>query len=99
MTKPSESSSRTFVTIGIVVAGLASLGGLVAMGFLALGKIQTERGLETYRTAWMVEDTPLGFLIFLAATVFAIGVALIFRIREWLEVRKLLKNSIDSRQG
>lgn len=87
------------MTAGIAVAGIASLVGLVALVFFALEKIQCGRGLETYRTAWMVEDTPLGFLIFLAVTVVAIGIALIFRLKEWLDVRKLLKDSPGPRHG
>ena len=99
MTKQADPSRRRFVTAGIVVAGLASLGGLVAMIIFALEKIQSGRGLETYRTAWMVEDSPIGFLIFLVVTFLAIGIALIFRLKEWLEVRKLLKDSPGPRHG
>jgi hypothetical protein len=99
MNKQADPSRRRFVTAGIVVAGLASLGGLLAMIVFALEKIQNGRGLEIYRTAWLAEDTPLGFLIFLAVTLLAIGIALIFRLKEWLEVRKLLKDSLGPRNG
>jgi hypothetical protein len=49
------------------------------------------RGLETYRTPWLVEFNWIGLLIFLVAAPVALAVALVFRWREerqWRQVER-----------
>lgn len=79
------------LSIGIFVAGIASLGGLSFMISKAIEMVGSGRGLETYRTFWLVEFNWLSFLILLAATVLGIVIALVFRLREFLLWRSLEK--------
>ena len=60
--------------IGLWVAGVASFGGLAAMIFIAVNEIRAGRGLDTYRTLWMVEDNWIGFLVFVVSAVVALAV-------------------------
>jgi hypothetical protein len=53
--------------------------------------VRAGRGLETYRTFWLVEFNWLGFLIFTGAAILAVLVAAVFRIREHLQWRALEK--------
>jgi hypothetical protein len=91
MTKLRVASSRSsrLVTVGIWIAGLAGVGGIFAMVLIAIEKVRTGRGLDTYRTHWMVEFNWVGFLIFLAAIAVALAIGLLFRFKEWREIRKL----------
>lgn len=57
----------------------------------AIDMVRAGRGLETYRTFWLVEFNWLSFLILLAATALAIVIALAFRFREHLLWRSLEK--------
>jgi len=79
------------LSIGFVVAGIASLGALGFMISKAIEMVQSGRGLETYRTFWLVEFNWLGFLVLLAATAFALVIALALRLREYLLWRSLEK--------
>lgn len=78
-----------FLLIGFVLMGIASLGGLGYMIFIAIDRVSSGRGLETYKTFWLVEFNWIGFLILLAAISVALLVALGFRIREYLFWRSL----------
>lgn len=79
------------VKVGIWIAGAASFGGLIAMLLLAIEKVRVGQGLDTYRTHWMVEFNWIGFLLFLAATVLALGVGLLLRLKERREIQQLQK--------
>ena len=85
---PSSQPSR-LVIAGVWIAGVAGLGGIVAMVLLAIEKVQTGRGLETYRTHWLVEFNWVGFLVFLGVAAVAITMGAFFRLKEWREIRKL----------
>lgn len=62
---------------------------MLAMIFIAIDRVKAGRGLETYRTVWMVEDNWIGFLVFVAAAVVALAVGLILRVKEDREIRCL----------
>ncbi len=84
--------SRPSKLLGIgcsVLMGMTSIGGLGYMISTAIDRVSSGRGLETYRTFWLVEFNWLAFLIFLAATAVALLVALGFRFREYLSWRSL----------
>ena len=91
MTKQPSSAARPsfLVLLGIAVAGLASVVSLVAMAVVAWEKFQTGRGWESYRTHWLVEFNWVGFLVLLASVGFALFVGLLFRLKEWRELKEL----------
>lgn len=78
-----------FLVLGICIAGLTGFLTIVGMIVIAVDKVQTGRGLETYRTHWLVEFNWIGFLIFLAVGAVALFVGLLFRLKEWREIRQL----------
>jgi len=86
---------RRWVPIGFVIAGIASIFGFAAMVFTAVTRVQSGRGMETYHTFWLVEDSWIGFLTFVACA----GVALIFgavlQFRDHLRWRKFEKRFKD----
>lgn len=57
----------------------------------AVDMVRAGRGLETYRTFWLVEFNWLGFLILLAALAVALVIGLVLRFREYLLWRSLEK--------
>ena len=101
MTKIRAISSRLsrLVVAGAWIAGVAGLSGIVAMVLVAIEKVSTGRGLETYRTYWMVEFNWVGFLIFLAVAVAAMTIGAFFRLKEWREIRKLQAKYSEEHHG
>jgi hypothetical protein len=77
------------VVVGVWVAGIAAFGAIAAMVLIAIEKVRTGQGLDTYRTHWLVEFNWVGFLVLLAAVVVALAIGLFFRYKEWREIRKL----------
>ena len=75
--------------VALLVVGIASLAGLVAMIATGLEKVHTGHGLDTFRTTWLVEFNWVGFLILIAALVFALIGACVLRYLEWREVKEL----------
>ena len=69
------------------------------MVLIAIEKVRTGRGLDTYRTHWMVEFNWVGFLIFLAAIAVALAIGLLFRFKEWREIRKLQAKYSEEHHG
>lgn len=55
----------------------------------AVQMVASGRGLETYRTFWLVEFNWLGFLVLCAAIVLALVVAGFLRFREHMQWRSL----------
>ena len=94
MTEEKPSPKNAFprwLLAGIVVTGIASFSGLGAMLLKAVHMVSTGRGLETYRTFWLVEFNWVSFLVLCGATVFALVIALFLRLREYLQWRSLEK--------
>lgn len=77
------------MAVGFVVAGLASFSGLAYMLVTAIQMVSSGRGLETYRTFWLVEFNWLSFLVLCGAIIIAFAVALILRVREYMQWRSL----------
>lgn len=101
MTKVRATSSRPsrLVIAGVWIASVAGLGGIVAMVLIAIERVQTGRGLETYRTHWLVEFNWVGFLVFLVVAAIAIAVGAFFRLKEWREIRKLQAKYSEEHHG
>lgn len=81
--------------IGLVVAGIAALSGLGYMLTTAIEMVRSGRGLETYRTFWLVEFNWLSFLVLVAGTVLALIVAGVMRFKEFMLWRSLEKKYGD----
>lgn len=77
------------MAIGFAVAGLASFGGLGYMLSTAIQMVASGRGLETYRTFWLVEFNWVGFLALCAAVLVALLVAAVLSLREHMQWRSL----------
>lgn len=65
----------------------------------AINMVRAGRGLETYRTFWLVEFNWLGFLILLGALVVALVIGLVFRYREYLLWRSLEKKYTSKKKN
>lgn len=77
------------VRAGFWVAGIASVGGMVAMILVAIEKVRTGHSLDTYRTFWLIEASWIGFFVFLFAAVAALAIGLFFMLKERRELRQL----------
>ena len=75
--------------VGLIVASIAAVLGLASMVLMAALMVRSGRGLESYRTAWLVEYNWVGFLVFMVALVLALVVGLALRRRERHEWREL----------
>lgn len=65
----------------------------------AISKVASGRGLETYRTVWLVEFNYIGVLVMLIGVVIALLIAAGFWLRDWLQWRKLEKKYGDDKNG
>ena len=101
MTKqPANAGGPPFpMLVGIAVGGLVSLVALIGMSLVAWEKVQTGRGWESYRTHWLVEFNWVGFLVLLAGIGLALSVGLLFRLREWRELKELERKYEAERHG
>lgn len=89
MQRATEPRPSRLVLVGIVLAGIS---GAAAIGILiakAWAKVAAGQGLETYRTAWLVEFNHVGFLVFIVALAVALVVGGLFRLRERRQWREL----------
>lgn len=87
--KPAARPLPRLIAIGIVVMGLASLSGLGYMLYTAIERVAAGRGLETYRTFWLVEFNWISFLVLCGATLLALIIGLAMRLHEHLQWRAL----------
>lgn len=76
-----------WMIFGFVVTGVASLGGLVAMIAIGIGKVRLGEGLDTYRTPWLVEFNYIGMLILFGAIAVAFVIAGLWRFVEYKKLR------------
>jgi hypothetical protein len=80
---------QRLISAGFVFAGVASVFGFAAMMCLAVTAVRNGRGMDTYRTVWLVEDNWLGYLVLVGFAVTAMIVAALFRLRDHLQRRSL----------
>lgn len=86
------------MVVGTWVGGIASVGGMVAMVLIAIDKVSTGHGLDTYRTKWLVEDNWLGFLVFVVVVAAAV-IGWFQRRKEQHEVQQLHAKYSDEHHG
>jgi len=87
-----------WMRIGLLLASVAAAFGLISMMIIGIVMVRSGRGLEGYRTVWLVQYNWIGFLAFIVALVAALLVGLVFRRRErqrWSE----LERKYDQRDG
>jgi multisubunit Na+/H+ antiporter MnhB subunit len=105
MTKRNASSTppSRLMVVGAWVGGIASVGGMVAMVLIAIDKVSTGHGLDTYRTKWLVEDNWIGFLVFVVVAsvviVAAAVIGLFQRRKEQREVQQFHARYSDEHHG
>jgi hypothetical protein len=78
-----------WMIFGFAAFGVAGVAGLAVLVTRAYRMVTGGRGTETYRTFWGVEFNWISVLVFVAAAVIAILVAMVFRWREGREWRAL----------
>ena len=74
---------------GEVLSGAASVFGLGYMLYTAVQMVRSGRGLDTYRTFWLVEFNWIGFLVLFGLIPVAVLVGLFFRLHEHRQWRSL----------
>lgn len=96
--KPNDHSR--LIRIGILVAGVGSFAALVAMVLAGIQKVRLGRGLDTFRTAWLVEFNWIAFLVFMVVLVAALGAGAWLRYLEWRELEQLrARYANEKREG
>jgi hypothetical protein len=86
---------QRWISVGFVIQGIASVLGLAAMILIAVTMVQSGRGMETYRSVWLVEDSWIGFLVFIGCGIAALVLGAAFRLRHYLEQRSFEKKFED----
>jgi hypothetical protein len=84
-----RSTGTRRLAIGFALSGLASLSGLGYMICTAIQMTRAGRGLEGYRTFWLVEFNWIGFLVLCGVSVIALLAAGLLRLREHRQWRSL----------
>ena len=85
----SSAGASRWLIAGIVIVGLMSMVNVVAMVMFAVSKVRAGQGHDTYRTFWLVEDDYMGFLIFFAFVLAALGIGLALRLIQQLRERRV----------
>ena len=91
MTEPTKARVSKWMLIGFFIMGIASFAGLGALITVAVQKVISGHGLDTYRTAWLVEFNYIGVLAMFGAVVAVFVVAGVLRLIEYFQWRALEK--------
>ena len=73
---------RRFFFLGLNVGALAAVFGLLHIVSVAIDKVRSGKGFETYRTVWLVDFSYAGMLVLLAAVFVALLVGSVLWWRE-----------------
>ena len=95
MTEPNESRKCRWLCGGIFIAGLAAVAGLTRLVSVAIDKVASGRGLDTYRTVWLVEFNYVGVLVLFGAVVVALLVASGMWLYDWWQWHSLARKYGD----
>ena len=78
MTKQARTElHHRLLKIGFILAGIAAFGALLTMIVIAIKKVQSGHGMDTYYSVWMVKDNWIGFIVFIGVTVISLSVGAI----------------------
>ncbi|MNC86151.1 hypothetical protein D3C83_17890 [compost metagenome] len=80
-----------WVIVGWLLTFVASFAGLAHLITLAIDKVLSGQGLETYRTFWLVEFNYVGVLVLFGAVILALLVGTALQIHERWLIRDLEK--------
>ena len=90
--EPSQTRSRgKLVFYGVATCGLGGILWLIHMTYTAIHMIIAGKGLETYRTFWLVQFNWYGFLAFVLVCAVAIAICLWLRWHEKMQWKSLQK--------
>lgn len=89
MTPQAERPKCTWMCAGIILFGLAGLAATARILLVAVDKVMSGRGLETYRTFWLVEFNYIGVLVLFGAVVAVLLAGGAFWLHEWWQWRSL----------
>jgi hypothetical protein len=90
---------RRFIPIGLLILGVTSIVALAALVMTSIEKASSGRGLETYRTFWLVEFNAIGFLVLIAAVVVALSGAGVMWYLERRQIRELQRRYGSGHDG
>lgn len=85
---PRDSGSKLFFH-GLAIGDLGGVLWLIYMIYAAINMINTGKGLDTYRTLWLVSFNWYGFLAFIFLCAAATATGLWFRWREHMQWKSL----------
>lgn len=89
----------TWACVGLLLLGVASLVGLARILWFAFEKVMSGQGLDTYRTAWLVEFNYIGVLVLFGAVILAFVFSGGLWLREWWQIRTLTKKYDKKSEG
>jgi hypothetical protein len=93
--RQTHAGRQRWISVGFVIQGIVSILGLAAMILIAVTMVQSGRGMETFRSVWLLEDNWIGFLVFVGCAIAALVLGAAFRLRDYLEQRSVEKQFED----
>ena len=91
MPTPADKRKFGWAIAGAVAFGVAGVAGMARMISVALEKVSSGQGLETYRTVWLIEFNHIGFLVMVCGVIVGLIWATVHWLHEWRMVRSLEK--------
>jgi len=91
MPTPADKRKFGWPIAGAVAFGVAGVAGMARMISVALEKVSSGQGLETYRTVWLIEFNHIGFLVMVCGVIVGLIWATVHWLHEWRMVRSLEK--------
>ena len=91
MTEPSKPPVSKLMIFGFIIMGIAAFSGLGALVTLAVQKVISGHGLDTYRTVWLVEFNYVGLLVMFGAVLVVLLIGGGFKLHEYFQFRALEK--------
>ena len=91
MTERRKLHVSKLMIVGFVIMGIASFSGLGALIADAVQKVMSGRGLDTYRTTWLVEFNYVGLLVLFGAVLVVFLIGWGFKLYEYFQLRALKK--------
>ncbi len=91
MTESGKPPVSKLMIFGFIVMGVAAFSGLGALITLAIQKVSSGHGLDTYRTVWLVEFNYVGLLVMFGAVLVVLLIGGGFKLYEYFQYRALEK--------
>ncbi len=91
MPSPTERPKCTWLCAGFILMGLAGIAGTARVLSVAIDKVASGRGLDTYHTVWLVEFNYIGVLVLFGAVLFALLAGGVLWLHDWWRWRSFEK--------